>query len=138
MGLASLPPAGPLYAGRVSEGVSAFQAKLLKVIKDFCLSERRFVHPTKSGVHPDNREALDDGACLERDDGGLGGDLEREDVVPPRTLAEDDAPEAAAAQERPRGDLAGPELGLLRRVAFGRLFLRLFAMVAKKPTKNVR
>ena len=45
------------YANRVSEGVSAFQAKLLSVIKDHGLSEYKYVRPMKSGVHPDNREA---------------------------------------------------------------------------------
>ena len=44
------------YANRVSEGVSAFQAKLLKAIKDQDLSEYRYSRPMKSGVHPDNRE----------------------------------------------------------------------------------
>ena len=44
------------YDNRVSEGVSAFQAKLLSTIKDRDLSEYRYSRPMKSGVHPDNRE----------------------------------------------------------------------------------
>ena len=44
------------YAGNVSEGVSAFQARLLKAIKEIGLSEYKYVHAMKAGVSPDNRD----------------------------------------------------------------------------------
>ena len=43
---------GAFYAGRVSEGVSAFQAKLLKVIREDGLSEHKYVNAMKSGCIP--------------------------------------------------------------------------------------
>ena len=46
------------YANRVSEGVSAFQAKLLKVIMENGLSEHKYVNAMKSGVHPDGNSEI--------------------------------------------------------------------------------
>ena len=42
--------------GKVSEGVSAFQAKLLKAIQEAGLSTTKYVESRKAAVHPDNRD----------------------------------------------------------------------------------
>ena len=42
--------------GKVTEGVCAFQAKLLKAILEHGLSEVRQIIPRKCGVHPHNRD----------------------------------------------------------------------------------
>ena len=42
--------------GKVSEGVSAFQARLLKAIQEANLSTTKYVESRKAGVHPDNRD----------------------------------------------------------------------------------
>ena len=42
--------------GNAREGVSAFQAKLLKAIAEAGLSEVKHVMARKSAVHPDNRD----------------------------------------------------------------------------------
>ena len=42
--------------GEVREGVSAFQAKLLKAIQEAGLSTTKYVESRKAAVHPDNRD----------------------------------------------------------------------------------